>query len=389
MKTLLNKIKESCIPTLLLSLCVVMAGCSSKPSDGDGKQAIQNQINQDSQGRIKLVEFHKTNGQLAEVNAVKVYSLEFKAEIEFASDCKWITGLGGSMMGFRTAQLPNKSLGALAQFAADDGMPGTIVKQGQQVKISGVIRFEKKENGWSVDGISINSATPIARSVASASEISQTHQPSAIAANVSPASIAVNSESPSKQQTNQEPSLETLKKIRDDLHAIFSAEVNWAVENHKQNSDIPTFDDLKPYWAPCGRPNHPPGGQYILKPLGQDPESSQFGNIEMINAKFHDVLFPKPPVRAFETMTPDQLQNLVINDLRYIDAAKNQWRLEKPLDDLQNNRPITDTSHATPSEDDLKRFLPNQQFPEHPPGGHYIINPVGQSPESSTYGKLP
>ncbi|HEY5041849.1 MAG TPA: hypothetical protein VIK53_07585 [Verrucomicrobiae bacterium] len=161
MKTLLAKIKECNVLFLLIGSALFFAGCSSNPSPGDAKQAVQNQINQDAQGRIKLIEFHKTNGQLAEINAVKVYSLEFEADIEFTTECKWITGIAGSEMGFRTSQLPDKPLGALAQFAADDGMPGSIVKQGQQVKISGVIRFEKKENGWSVDGIELNHATPL------------------------------------------------------------------------------------------------------------------------------------------------------------------------------------------------------------------------------------
>jgi hypothetical protein len=86
MKNLLLKKCE--VFFLLIGFAFSLVSCSAQPSAADGQQAIQNQINQDAQGRITLVEFHKTNGQLAEINAVKVYSLEFNAEIEFVEDCK-------------------------------------------------------------------------------------------------------------------------------------------------------------------------------------------------------------------------------------------------------------------------------------------------------------
>ncbi|HEY5040867.1 MAG TPA: hypothetical protein VIK53_02590, partial [Verrucomicrobiae bacterium] len=80
-------------------------------------------------------------------------------------------------------------------------------------------------------------------------------------------------------------------------------------------------------------------------------------------------------------MTPDELssetlQNITF-DLIHIDGAKNQWALE-------NGK----VAGSIPTEDDLKPYL-SGRFPEHPSGGHYIINPVGQNPESSTGVKMP
>jgi len=372
-----------------------MSGCSSKPSDGDGKQAIQNQINQDSQGRIKLVEFRKTNGQLAEVNAVKVYSLEFEAEIEFTGDCKWITGLGGSEMGFRTSQLPNKSLGALAQFAADDGMPGTIVKQGQQVKISGVIRFEKKENGWSVDGIDINHIIPLKESGNSIQKSDElTHQTSGSPFDAEASSCLDNLSSiydPIRSSVSSVmfkiPVDDSGKPVTYILPSDSNSLSNLVAPNclccpsdkknkirYKIKSGI-IYNDIEQPYIIC--PIH----HFTIYADGVIKTSSGITLVKLQKGWFD-------ASHACENMTPAELKGKVVNDLGYIDLAKNQWRLEKPLDDLQNNRPITDTSHATPSEDDLKRFLPKKQFPEHPPGGHYIINSVGQSPESSTYGTL-
>jgi hypothetical protein len=394
MKNLLLKIKRCSVFFLLVSSALLFAGCSSKPSAGDGKQAVQNQINQDAQGRIKLVEFHKANGQLAEINAVKVYSLEFEAEIEFTEDCKWVIGNFGSQLSFVTAKLvaPPASGFSWNKFIDDANNPGTAMKQGQQVKVSGVIRFEKKENGWSVDGIAINHATPVAGSATSASEVSQqTPQPTPVVADVSHAPPVVGSApAPNQQQTNQTSDSEELMVVKV-LKQIDNSKNEWALENAKRTGDIPTAADLKRFFPDNEFPVHPLGGNYIINALGQSPESSKYGKLDKLEAKFHDQLYPKP-YRSFENMTPNQLQNLVANDLRQINAAKQQWALEKASAWLSGKERPEDKgknwSKETPSEDDLKPYLYGGYFPEHPPGGHYIINQVDQVPESSTYGKL-
>jgi hypothetical protein len=62
--------------------------------------------------------------------------------------------------------------------------------------------------------------------------------------------------------------------------------------------------------------------------------------------------------------------NACINNLRQIDAAKQQWALEK-------GKQSTDT----PTMDDLKPYL--RKIPHCPAGGTYTVNAVGQPPECS------
>jgi type II secretory pathway pseudopilin PulG len=72
-------------------------------------------------------------------------------------------------------------------------------------------------------------------------------------------------------------------------------------------------------------------------------------------------------------------QNACINNLRQIDAAKQQWALEK-------GKQSTDV----PTEDDIKVYLFHSQLPHCPAGGTYTINAVGQPPECSIPGhRLP
>jgi hypothetical protein len=70
-------------------------------------------------------------------------------------------------------------------------------------------------------------------------------------------------------------------------------------------------------------------------------------------------------------------QNACINNLRMIDAAKQQWALEK-------NKSATDV----PTADDIKAYLAHSQMPVCPAGGTYTIGAVGEHPQCSVAGHV-
>ena len=157
------KIKDSAL-LLALGICAVLSGCSGPPSASEGRQAIEGRIKGQSEGRIRLVKFQKTNGQLAEVMGVKVYTLEYETEMEFLEACKWnIRAINGMIMddelSFRTTKAQDRPLGALAQLMESTTNPGTEVSKRPRFKVVGAIRFEKKEKGWWVDGVKVKSIT--------------------------------------------------------------------------------------------------------------------------------------------------------------------------------------------------------------------------------------
>jgi len=69
--------------------------------------------------------------------------------------------------------------------------------------------------------------------------------------------------------------------------------------------------------------------------------------------------------------------NACINNLRQIDAAKQQWALE-------NNR----SANAVPTAQDLLPYFPSGLFPVCPSGGTYTINAVGVLPTCSFPGHV-
>jgi chromosome segregation ATPase len=67
-----------------------------------------------------------------------------------------------------------------------------------------------------------------------------------------------------------------------------------------------------------------------------------------------------------------QQRNACINNLRLIDAAKQQWALE-----------LNKTTEAIPTAQDLSPYFKDGIFPVCPSGGTYIIGAVGEKPTCS------
>lgn len=126
---------------------------SSKPSESNAKNIIEQKVNQESEGKIRLVSFRKTNGQTREVYGVKVYVLEYEAVIEFLDDCKWLTvdPFSARHIGFKTVQTKRsaeKKGGYWAGWMNLTQTPGTEHKKGERQNYFSSIRFEKTEKGW-------------------------------------------------------------------------------------------------------------------------------------------------------------------------------------------------------------------------------------------------
>lgn len=156
-------------PALLLLVSAIAAamlsGCGQQsPSASDVRGQLESEIGKSSSGLIRLVAFEKTNGITRDVMGVKVYEMEFTAEIEFLDDCMW--GDGGPIWG--------------GSFAATRGIPGKDSEyfalmmgkrkatKGQRQRFSGTSALEKSEKGWRVISrnvaltVSATGATPSA-----------------------------------------------------------------------------------------------------------------------------------------------------------------------------------------------------------------------------------
>jgi hypothetical protein len=113
----------------------LLAGCSFKSSEADARKRVEQEIQQNSNGFIKLIDFRKTNGKDVEFAGVKVYEMEWVANLEFTGDCMWNTS------NFHTIP-PLEGINLL--FHQDKKK----AQKGQRVDLSGSTTFEKTEKGW-------------------------------------------------------------------------------------------------------------------------------------------------------------------------------------------------------------------------------------------------
>jgi DNA anti-recombination protein RmuC len=86
---------------------------------------------------------------------------------------------------------------------------------------------------------------------------------------------------------------------------------------------------------------------------------------------------PAPEPSAEQSLSPVAQLNACINNLRQIDAAKQQWALE-------NDK----TADAIPPAQDLLPYFRGGVFPVCPSGGGYTINVVGVPPTCSVPGHV-
>jgi len=165
-------------------------------------------------------------------------------------------------------------------------------------------------------------------------------------------------------------------EIANKLILIDAAKEQWALEKKKQNTDTPTWQEIRLYLgrAPNGNMSdytNSSDGNYIIGSVGG---KSLLRLSPAAEAAWKSVgtLAPKGPTSAD--------QNECISNLRRIDGAKGQWALE-------NRKQNTDT----PTMEDLKKYMGrgrDGELPACPDGGVYTPGKVGEKPSCSIPGHV-
>lgn len=227
--------------SLLSSATAALAG---KPSEDDGKNVVLSKINAQSQGRIGLVSFKKTNGQDREVQGVKVYLMSFEANITFTEDCMWGEVHGSQWRGKFLTE-PGIPRGVMASFDNMDKRPG---KRGSQTLVKGTVIFQKTEQGWQ-GGIS--------------------QEGDGTVADVPGESGAQSSNVPADPNARNE--------CVNHLRQIEGAKEQWALEEKKNAGDSVDEAGVNRYISD-GIPKCPSGGVYSYGAVGKSPTCSSPGH---------------------------------------------------------------------------------------------------------------
>lgn len=128
----------------LAGLTLCLCACSSGPSVVKVEEHLRNRVEAESEGRLKLASFRKTNAQEGELFGVPAYSLEYEAEIEVLETCFWTPRYFGEI-SFRTVGPDEMSI-----YLELQGYQR--VREGERVTFTNSFEFEKTERGWKGPG---------------------------------------------------------------------------------------------------------------------------------------------------------------------------------------------------------------------------------------------
>jgi hypothetical protein len=130
---------------LAAALCLV--GCSDSSSSDSLNEIAQGvldtQIHTQSQGKIHLTSFKKTNGQDMEAMGVKMREIQFEATIEFAASGNWQTGGGGFSSCLSYGFVPGTK-----PLMFPYSREAILVSAGSHMTIHGTMQGHKTDNGW-------------------------------------------------------------------------------------------------------------------------------------------------------------------------------------------------------------------------------------------------
>jgi hypothetical protein len=116
-------------------------GCTRTYS---AKEALDVAVYIDSQGKLKLIDFKKIDGQETEISGVRHYNLRYAAEIEIEETGTWQRGTDGVDFCFSTTQSPVSPMANLGSTIEK----AVAVTAGEHVKIGGILAGETLNNDW-------------------------------------------------------------------------------------------------------------------------------------------------------------------------------------------------------------------------------------------------
>jgi hypothetical protein len=133
---------------LAMLLLATMSGCSGSPSEGVAKGAFEARLRKQlGNTSFNVDSFRKTNGQEVNLGGVSGYRLFYTSTVSFPQGYRpECVSDGSKFVGF------NCWLG----FAGQGGIRPQPV--GASVNYSGEIDFQKTENGWVTDSVTMSAA---------------------------------------------------------------------------------------------------------------------------------------------------------------------------------------------------------------------------------------
>ena len=128
--------------SILFLFSFFISGCSNPPSSSLGEDSLQKIVSEQSENKINVEFFEKTNGIEREIAGQKIYTMEYSAKIHFQKS-GWKSG--DAFVGyFNSFSLTDQHPDGWDNFAKK----WIYFEKNAIVELTGEIIFEATENGW-------------------------------------------------------------------------------------------------------------------------------------------------------------------------------------------------------------------------------------------------
>lgn len=129
-------------------LTALFGSCSLiPPGESLVGEELKSEIADGQETYVKLISFQKTNGMSKDSNGAKLYSVEYRAEIEIKQDI-WRSKLGEWQADKCVGNFCYLSVQRKKKLYPQQTSDFELIEKGRIVSYQGEMLFEYTENGW-------------------------------------------------------------------------------------------------------------------------------------------------------------------------------------------------------------------------------------------------
>lgn len=128
----------------IILLFLIFGSCSGRPDAGDVEDDLAERIETESEGRITLIDFEKTNSVEREAFGQESYTIYFTGKIRFEEDCYIYVNKSGMGPFFESFKTYKKQ----PEFIPSMGRLLYSVDKGEEVEFKDKVTYLETEEGW-------------------------------------------------------------------------------------------------------------------------------------------------------------------------------------------------------------------------------------------------
>jgi hypothetical protein len=142
---------------IMVITTLTFTSCSSDTRVSQAREKLEEQVQKESKGLIKLKNLVKVNGKESSLLGAKIYEMDFKITVEYLEDCYKNTDSWGGLWTnyFTVVKDPQQQRSFYNAYSPANYKQ---YKKGTKEEITGIAFYEMKEKGWFLSDLNLKSS---------------------------------------------------------------------------------------------------------------------------------------------------------------------------------------------------------------------------------------